>query len=180
MSHKQLMIAFAIWVVVFLTVGAVMDARADSKDELALLLARTCVAEIGFKGTVEECHLMWRINRDNAIKKKRSIKRQTKLFNSYWKCKTQRRRRPWIKHLEGPEKPKHWPSTMEWSMFRDKWLEYEAAAIAFVASQRNAFHGCDDAIDYGAPGEIPAMRNMEQIKCLGGKTRQRYWRVRKK
>ena len=152
--------------------------RAENKTEdLALLLARTCVAEIGFKGDVSECKLMWSINQRNALKKQRSLKRQTKLFNSYWKCKSHQKSRPWIKHLNGYEQPKHWPNTMLWSTFRDKWIEIEIAAIKFVNERKESFI-CKDAMDYGAPGESPNMSNTELLNC--GSTRQRYWRIKQR
>lgn len=165
------------WVVCFAFVGIVLharDARAD--DELPLLLARTCVAEIGFDGDVSECELMWVVNQQNAFRKQRSLKRQTLLFNSYWKCRAQRSRRPWIKHLKGYKAPKYWPKTMRWENFRDKWILIETAAVKF-AFKRRAPTSCTDAMDYGAVNERPKMGGVEPVDC--GKTLQRYWRFKK-
>lgn len=158
---------------------------------LALLLARTCVAEISFvdEEGIRECELMWSISQRNAIRRGRTLTRQTMLFNSYWKCdkkpgkKTpkcyyQIKNRPWIKHLNGAEKPKYWPQTMRWSMWRDKWLGMRRAAEDWLKQRRLTFHGCDHAIDYGAPGEIPSMSRMEMIKCLPN-ARQRYWQLKR-
>lgn len=154
--------------------------RESNDEKLALLLARTCVAEIGFEGEVDECMLMWSINQKNAIKKGRSLKRQTLLFNAYWKSKIQRRRRPWIKYLDYSLPPKYWPKTMSWAMFEDRWFDIWNAAEIFVHSNRQFFHGCPEAMDYGAPGETPNMRGVEKVKCIEGvKTRQRYWRFKK-
>lgn len=157
---------------------------------LALLLARTCVAEISFTDDPRECEIMWTINQTRASAKKWSLEKQTKKFNSYWrcgkkkngykpKCYYQHRNRPWIKYLDGPEKPKGWPSTMSWDIFCDKWLVMRAAAERFVASRKPLYHGCDDAIDYGAPGETPS-GNVQLVKCLDGRTKQRYWKFKKK
>lgn len=160
-------------------------ARSQSKYqyELALLIARTCVAEIGFEkdSSVEECELMWAINHDNAMRKKRSLRRQTKLFNSYWKCNKgtrcyyQQRRRPWIKHLEGIQEPRHWPNTMKWSRYRDKWLLYRERALSFVLEPFGASVYCEGALDYGARGETPRLHTAKKIECLEGQTKQKYW-----
>ena len=175
--------ALIIWILTILILGFIVNASYATKnsetiDSLALLLGRTCVAEIGFEGTIQECELMWSINQKNAITRNRSLKRQTRLFNSYWKVREQRMRRPWIKFLSGAAQPERWPSTIRWERYQGKWSEVEQAARKFVDSHRQAFHDCPDAVDYGAPGESPDMGIVEQIKCLGGNTRQRYWKFR--
>jgi hypothetical protein len=178
-SHDILIWLFGLLAILILCLGPCVEkvyGFEPKNKSLSSLLAQTCVAEIGFQGTIAECELMWSINQRNAIKKNRSLTRQTRLFNSYWKAPWQRKRRPWIKHLEGIEAPKRWPSSMKWEKFADSWIDIEKAAEVFVNSHRQFFHDCQTAIDYGAPGETPRMQPyLKRLKCLGGKTRQRYW-----
>lgn len=147
---------------------------------LALLLARTCVAEIGFQeeSSVEECQLMWQVNARNAKRSGRSLTRQTLRFNSFWKVRDRQALRPFIGHLDGPEEPHDWPRALKWTRYRDKWLEYRRAAMAFAKRPQDTAHICPEAINYGAPTEVPDATNQEPVYCLGGKTRQKYWRVR--
>jgi hypothetical protein len=148
---------------------------------LALLLARTCVAEIGFQEDVTECQLMWSINHRNAIKNGWSTRKQTLRFNGYWKSRKQRRKRPWIQYLKGPWKPPAWGKKMLWEVYKERWLAYERAAMAFVKDPSSVDYLCPEAVDYGAPHERPRLFGMETIRCLGGMkrqggtTRQRYW-----
>lgn len=171
-----------ITLIIFLAAPGLLGDRDTGKDEkltqLAKLLGRTCVAEIGFEGQTAECELMWSINQKNAIRRNRSLERQTLKFNSYWKVKEQRKRRPWIKYLGdggAAKMPRRWPSTINWDRYRGKWIEIEKAALGFVHSNRQRFYDCPQAVDYGAPGESPDMGIVKRIKCLQGKTRQRYW-----
>lgn len=145
---------------------------------LALLLARTCVAEIGFKGEIEECHLMWVINLRNAELRNRSLGRQTLRFNAYWKSPKRQKKFPWIKNLTDDNKPKLWPKKLKWSQHKDKWLSFYEAAIAFVTNPKGFDLLCIEAIDYGSPFDIPDSSNLETVECLGGHTRQKYWRLK--
>ena len=154
----------------------------DTDTDTALLLARTCVAEIGLheRATVQECELMWQVNQRRAKRQNRTISHQTRLFNSFWEMKSQRKRRPYIVNLDGPGKPLEWPSNMRWQRYQSKWLAYRRAAVAFVRNPEETDYLCPRAIDYGAPNEIPKMKNMVRIHCLGGNTRQWYWAKRSK
>lgn len=147
---------------------------------LALLLARTCVAEIGLNdsATVEECQLMWTVNERNAQKHGRSLADQTLKFNSFWKVSDHRARRPYVEHLNGPERPLGWPRSMRWSRYRKKWMSYRNAAILFVKRPQDFSLMCSEAVDYGAPGETPKANYLELTQCLNGATRQRYWRIK--
>ncbi|MCP4604513.1 MAG: hypothetical protein GY847_28995 [Proteobacteria bacterium] len=140
-------------------------------DDTALMLARTCVAEISFKGTVEECRLMIEVNAHNARDRGRTLKRQTLLFNSFWKVRRQQKKRPWIKYLTGRAPPKYWPRQYRWEVHRDKWMSYLNTAIDFVKNPTG--RSCAGVIDYGAPREIPAS-NLRRADC--GETLQWYWR----
>jgi hypothetical protein len=145
---------------------------------LALLLARTCVAEIGFKGEIAECNLMWTINRRNALVRNRSLRKQTLLFNAYWQSPKRQKKYPWIKHLAGTERPRGWSKKLKWAVHRNKWLELRRAALAFV-KQPQAFELlCVEAVDYGSATDVPDSPNFELVKCLDGNTRQRYWRLK--
>jgi hypothetical protein len=147
---------------------------------LALLLARTCVAEIGLheESTVEECQLMWTVNKRNAEMKGRTILAQTLKFNSFWKVKERRALRPFIEHLNGPEKPQGWPNALKWSRYQGKWMRYRNAAILFVKRPQDFSLMCSEAVDYGGPGEVPKAKYLEPVQCLGGVTRQKYWRIK--
>jgi len=181
--EKSGMKALVLWVVLLLLTSVALSARSGEKEskKTALLLARTCVAEIGFElnATVDECELMWSINFHNALRKKRSLTRQTMLFNSYWKSKTQRRRRPWIQFLDGQTKPKYWPNSIKWSRYMDKWLQYRERALIFVLRPYDPTRICEGAMDYGARDEMPEMLGIELVKCLSIRTRQNYWRKQK-
>jgi hypothetical protein len=158
-----------------LGVGPAHGAETVKDEELTLLLARTCVAEIGFEGQIAECEIMWSLNQQNAQNRGRSLWKQTRKYNSYWKCPVQRDRRPWIQYLDGYEKPKHWRMA-KWSKFKNKWMDIRSAAEVFVHSHRQFFHDCRGSVEYGAPGETPKMGyRMTRKRCLGGTTRQRYW-----
>ena len=145
--------------------------------ETALLLARTCVAEISFQNSPAECAAMWWVNRKLASKRRRSIVVQTRKFNSYWKSPEQRARRPWIAFLELSQvKPKLWPKRLSWGAHRVRWATYVQASVDFVDGKRP--DPCPPAFDYGAPGEIPQGAKsgyLRKIQCLQGETLQWYW-----
>jgi len=140
---------------------------------LILLLARTCIAEIGFQGTNQECVLMWQINQRRAEEKNWTLKQQTLNYNQYWTTPSHRKARPWIANLEGKNKPPGWPRNLKWKRHVKKWLEIKKAAKQFVAGHCKKI--CLKAIDYGAPYDIPPA-GRARIRCLGGKTMQRYYR----
>lgn len=145
---------------------------------LALLLARTCVAEIGLQEDVAECELMWTINQRNADIKGRTIEEQTRLYNQYWRSPWLDSTRPYIRHMVGPKKPNYWPRSMSWAKHRYRWLAYLAAAERFVINPDAYSNLCPGAIDYGAKNEIPDRRDVVPVKGLGRKTKQKYWRIR--
>jgi len=142
---------------------------------VALVLAQTCVAEIGFQGTADECLVMWEVNKRVSALRGRSLLAQTKLYNAYWRSESQRRRRPYVERLgRSGDKPIGWPRKLRWDRYRDRWLLYVRSADLFVSGKTNEL--CPQAIDYGAPSEIPKMREkMRRINCLGGRTLQWYW-----
>lgn len=148
---------------------------------LALLLAQTCVAEVGFKSDTMECELMWEINDANAVVRKRSLRAQTKKFNAYWRSAKQRRARPWVGNLRGDlSKPKGWPKHLSWTNHVERWSRYLVSARMFVTYRETWARQCPEAMDYGAPHELPDdHEKMKIIKCLSGKTRQWYWGWRK-
>jgi hypothetical protein len=150
-------------------------ARVESSERLARLLAQTCIAEIGFQPNTDECQLMWHINADNARRHKRTLWLQTKLFNAFWhEHRNHQGKRPWIKHLHNAKRPSRWPNHLSWESHRPIWLEYLNAAKYWLRFP--GLKSCN-ATNYGAPGEIPETKSRRVI-CLGGKTKQRYWRVK--
>jgi len=113
---------------------------------LVLLLARTCIAEIGFQGSTDECVLMWQVNQTNAERKGISLKVQTLNYNQYWVRKSHRKHRPWIAYLEGKDKPKFWSKSLKWKAHVKKWLQIKKEAQKFV----NGYYTkglCKSAID---------------------------------
>lgn len=140
---------------------------------LAILLAQTCVAEVGFNKDPSECILMWEVNERNAKLRNRSLRKQTLLYNAYWRSTPQRNRRPWIQHLKGGEEPKLWNKRLKWKVHRGMWLRYVRTAREFLNSHKRRIALCPGALDYGAPKEYPA-HYMERITCLT-KTKQWYW-----
>jgi len=172
---KQGMLALLIWIIVLAITGYALEGLANT-EKVAVLLARTCVAEIGFSGIEDECRLMWSINKDNAMRKGRTIEKQTILFNSYWKSRHQRRLRPWIQYLENEQEPEAWPKKIIWGKYKYKWLAILEAAHAFLQADTTYYYDCKGAVDYGARGETPNMTGgIKPMLCLAGKTRQRYW-----
>jgi len=99
---------------------------------LVLILARTCIAEIGFQGGTDECVLMWQVNQKNADRKGISLKAQTLNYNQYWVRKSHRKNRPWIAYLEGKEKPKFWSRSLKWKVHVSKWLRIKKEAQKFL------------------------------------------------
>ena len=164
---ELVIIAVIVAVILLLSV----DAYSRERPTLAVLLARTCVAEIGFQESSQECTLMWAINEQNALIRGRTLAGQTRKFNAIWRSKKQQQRRPWIKFLTDENKPKHWPKNIRWDSRRNRWLGYLKAATEFVS--KPGVHPCPAAIDYGAPGEIPKSRTVK-IKCMDG-AKQWYW-----
>lgn len=147
---------------------------------LHLLLAMTCVAEVGFHQETTECELMWEINYRNSVSRNRSLRKQTLLFNSYWKSTEQRGRRPWIQHLNGTEEPLGWPQTIRWGVHKRMWLKYVRAARAFLATKKKRPQICPGAVDYGAPEEYPRKHfMMKRVYCVAG-TLQWYWVMKSK
>jgi hypothetical protein len=147
-----------------------------SQIALSLLLAQTCVAEISFQKDASECIVMWEVNKRNATARGRTIRKQTLLFNSYWRSKPQRARRPWIGLLTADgRKPMRWPKRLSWKAHRPRWLRYVQAANQFVLGKLPEM--CPQAVDYGAPYETPNSVYRARVNCLGGKTKQLYWRV---
>lgn len=140
---------------------------------LYLLLAQTCVAEISFQRDPSECILMWEVNERNARLRNRSLRKQTLLYNSYWKSTEQRNRRPWIQHLKGREQPKHWPERLKWKWHVKMWLRYVKAAREFLDTKNKRVPICPAAYDYGAPREYPG-GYMKPVVCLR-KANQWFW-----
>ncbi len=144
---------------------------------LALLLAQTCVAEISFQIDTRECQVMWHVNNANAKKRGLSLAEQTRQFNTYWRSEIRRARRPWIKYLNANlTKPKHWPATISWKNHKDRWRRYLDAARKFVRTDRHLKRPCLQALDYGSQTDVPKNKNYILTRCLGGNTKQRYWR----
>lgn len=143
---------------------------------LTILLAQTCVAEISFQKDTTECVLMWEINQRNAELRNRSLRKQTLLYNAYWRSTEQRNRRPWIQHLRGSEEPKGWPKRLHWKYHKHLWLKYVKAANEFLRTIKTRKAICPGALDYGAPKEYPP-DYMEPIACLS-KSNQWFWAKR--
>ena len=143
---------------------------------LVLLLARTCVAEIGFSASVDECVLMIEINDRNAQSKKITLAKQTLNYNQYWMTRYQRKARPWIAYLEGKNKPREWPKHLRWSNHVDKWIEYKESISQYLRNveAKEIKYICPSAIDYGAPYDKPP-NGRKLIRCLNGRTEQKYY-----
>lgn len=140
---------------------------------LYLLLAQTCVAEISFQKDPTECIVMWEINERAAKASKRTLKKQTLLYNSYWKSRKQRNARKWIMFLEHDEEPKHWPKGLRWKYHKHLWLKYVRAARTFLATRHKREPLCPHAVQYGGPQEYPRMY-LERTVCVAGAL-QWYW-----
>lgn len=149
-----------------------------------LLLAQTCVAEIGFDKDTRECQLMWEINGRNAERSNRTISHQTKLFNAYWKDPN--KRRPWIQYLNAEgQKPHFWPDkAAAWKIHKPLWEAYLEAAKKFQKRFKSKRYRplCRRADDYGGrcddsvhACDTPKQRCAKPIWCLNGKTHQAYW-----
>jgi hypothetical protein len=149
---------------------------------LILLLARTCIAEVGFHVSEKECVLMLQINESNAIRKHWTLKQQTLNYNQYWVTIAHQKARPWIRNLEGKNEPLGWPRNLLWKRHVKKWLSIKEAARKFVYGLRYSVdkHAklCPAAIDYGATTDIPPPNRM-RVRCLGEKTKQRYYKEKR-
>lgn len=174
---KQGNIALVMWVVIMVMTGYTLNALgAEDKEHLSLLLARTCVAEVGFVGTIQECQLMWSVNNANAVRKNRTLEQQTRSFNRYWRSQKQRDKRPWIQYLTNHKKPQQWCDAA-WSNYRNQWLLILQKAREFLNGDRKMYYDCPGVSDYGAPSDRPANASkMTKVRCLDGKSLQRYWR----
>jgi len=167
--------------------ASIPEAESDStpaQPSTALLLAQTCVAEIGFYRDTSECVLMWEINQRNAKYRGVSIRKQTKQFNAYWK--NPNKQRPWIQHLnEELKKPEHWPNrAASWAVHRPIWKSYLSAARTFLhqVSTQTYRNICPRAADYGGKCgdgkhacDKPRMTCAKPLLCLSGRTFQAYW-----
>lgn len=140
---------------------------------LHLLLAMTCVAEISFVENPTECIIMWEINERSAKAANRSLRKQTLLYNSYWKSTKQRNKRKWIQFLTYKDKPEHWPERLRWGVHKRLWLRYVKASREFLASRHKRVALCPHAFQYGGPSEYPRSY-MKRIQCLPGAL-QWYW-----
>ena len=152
-----------------------------------LLLAQTCVAEIGFNRKTDECQLMWEINGRNARRSSRTIDEQTMLFNAYWKNPD--KNRPWIQYLNlEAEEPHLWPkNAATWAVHKKMWQSYLAAAAKFVEKfpTKRYRHICRRADDYGGrcddgglhACDTPKQKCAKPILCLSGRTHQAYWNL---
>lgn len=143
---------------------------------LSLLLAQTCVAEIGFQKSPRECVLMWQTNQVQAAQRGRTLYLQARLYNNYWIGRHSRARRPWIRELTySGQKPRQWPAGASWVKYRPRWLKYVSAADGFVKGRYKKRY-CPAASHYGAPHER-RNKKMKRVMCFGGNTKQWYWRV---
>jgi hypothetical protein len=146
--------------------------------DLGLLLAQTCVAEIGFQRGAGECLIMWEINARNASIRGRSLEAQTLKFNAIWRVPRQMLRRPWIRDLDRTDQaPASWPKRWRWASFSASWIEYLEASDRFLelwGAGRWRFV-CSSARDYGSPGsDRPAAECAQPVICHP-RQRQQYW-----
>ena len=152
-------------------------------EALVLLLAQTCVAEIGLQPDPAECVVMWEVNARTAGRRKISIQKQTRAFNSYWKI--EHKARAWVEQLTlvGDE-PALWPSDAGWERLAPRWLAVVARARRFVDEYPRGAHKavCAGADTYGGtPGDgvgaddaAPCGGRALRITCLPGEL-QAYW-----
>ncbi len=154
---------------------------------LVLLLAQTCVAEIGFPERTTECVAMWEINARTAARRGVDIVEQTHAFNAYWRSEARRVRRPWVQELtlEGAAPPT-WPrAAASWASHRVRWLRIVARAERFVTAYPEGRHRsvCAGADDYGGTpddgkgaDDAPPCPQALRIWCIPGAL-QAYWRL---
>lgn len=149
---------------------------------LILLLAQTCVAEIGFRDNAAECVVMWAVNQRRADIREKELGPYTQEFNAYWDSPKQRLSRPWIQHLNHwGTQPEHWESGA-WSTYRRRWAVYLDTATAWLSNQTDP---CPRAGNYGgtpndgkgADDPIPCNGYARRVRCLPGEL-QAYWDLR--
>ena len=61
---------------------------------IVLLLAKMCVAEIGFREDVSECQLMWQVNQTNADRHGRNTRRTNEAVQRVLEKRTTARTTP--------------------------------------------------------------------------------------
>jgi len=158
-----------------------------SKPSTAVLLAQMCVSEISWQKDPRECRLMMEVNNRNAKRSNRTITKQTRLFNAYFKQPNQGRK--WIQYLnaEGTA-PKYWPQeAASWKKHRPYWAAYLAAAKQFLKQRTHQWFAplCLRADDYGGrcddnglnACDTPKQTCARKITCLHDKTKQAYWNL---
>jgi hypothetical protein len=101
---------------------------------IVLLLAISCVAEVGFTENVDECRLMFHINLDRASKSGRSLSSQVKRYNSAFKRPSASR--PYLMHLKlDGSQPLHWPQKdLRWERYQGRWEAIVRAAESFYVN----------------------------------------------
>lgn len=170
-------------------------------EQIVLLLAQLCVAEIGFPAqpaNLVECQLMWAINEDRAERWRQepptwahghTVENVSWLYNSVFKCEHRKCDTPrmrWVRalNLRG-DQPIGWePSAGKWAggkrRFRKRWLRVIAFAERWLTAGRpwpRVSRSCRRlAVHYGGAMDSPR-ECWSQVEC-GGAMRQRYWSVK--
>jgi len=158
-------------------------------DDLALMLARTCVAEISLQRGNAECMIMLSIQRARAERRGISLRKQVEAFHpihrkrrdgSWYRNKA---RHFWVRGLTADgAQPRAWREVDgDWSKHRGAWLAMLDAVRAFLRGA--TLNPCPRAQDYGGRCEVatgacdPPGPLHVRVQCLDGDTAQAYWRI---
>ncbi len=154
-----------------LLIAALTSAREDS----ALVLARGCAAEIGLRGRLDECALMYSILL--AKTDKGGLPELVERYNSlFGRPKSSR---GWILRLDSDgTRPRGWPSNLSWPHYRSDWVDMYHDAQWFLLDTPP--HPCPEANQYGSHGdEVPACWQRQWCGKPGGYWAQVYWKMQR-
>lgn len=145
---------------------------------LILLLAQTCVAEIDFQETADECVVMWQINARTAERRGVSLQFQTRRYNAYWRVP--HTTKAWVGRLKADgSQPEGWPADRSWLRAQPNWTRYLTKAERFLQGEL-AVVSCGADSYGGTPGDglhaddaAPCAQAL-RVHCVAGE-RQAYW-----
>jgi len=154
--------------------ASVSPARAlppASRLQAALLLARTCVKEAGWKIT-DDCAAIHAVVQKRADMESHTYYEQ--MLERYSKIAANR---AWLEELDAQgNKPSSWPNTVDWEKHRGKWLSMLAHATEIVDGRVRAACDPDHWGDSRGDHERAVRAGWTQIPC--GQAMNEFWQVK--
>jgi hypothetical protein len=153
-----------------------IDANAqddDTDEHTALWLARSCIGEAGWSShQTGECAAIMHVYKKRSAIRGTSILATAARYSAAIKPGNHQRNK-WVRHLDGLERPKHWPKGADWNKYKNSWMTTRDHAREFVAG--NIPDPLPSAMHYGS--RIDRHRAQPNWKLLKTPYRNLFWSV---